>query len=305
MRYHSPMDIALTAIGLICAGLIIGIFSGLLGIGGGAVMIPLFRLVFGLDAFVATATSLFTMIFTSLSGAISHVRNKTCYPQLGLALGVGGALTSPLGVQLSAHSPAWAIMLVAALIIFYSSYTMLRKALKIPKTGRTAAHPASGSQKEVVAETANSAAQNGPAPANDKPTSPQSETDEFELSRRTLVYGFFIGMVAGLFAGYVGIGGGFLMVPLMIGWLHVPMKKASGTSIVAIIILAIPGVISQILLGHINFMHGILMAVGSIPGAALGARMIKYVNERQLRFLFAGFLFVAGALLILNELGIL
>ena len=55
-------------------GIVIGLFSGMLGIGGGMVMVPLFRLVFGMSAVGSTATSLFTIIPTSVSGAISHAR---------------------------------------------------------------------------------------------------------------------------------------------------------------------------------------------------------------------------------------
>ncbi len=86
-------------------GIVIGLFSGMLGIGGGMVMVPLFRLVFGMSAVGSTATSLFTIIPTSVSGAISHARAKTCVPKLGIALGVGGACTSWLGVWLAQLSP--------------------------------------------------------------------------------------------------------------------------------------------------------------------------------------------------------
>ena len=114
-------------------GIVIGLFSGMLGIGGGMVMVPLFRLVFGMSAVGSTATSLFTIIPTSVSGAISHARAKTCVPKLGIALGVGGACTSWLGVWLAQLSHGWLVMLAAAAVIAYSGITMFRKALKAPK----------------------------------------------------------------------------------------------------------------------------------------------------------------------------
>ena len=98
-------------------GIVIGLFSGMLGIGGGMVMVPLFRLVFGMTAVGSTATSLFTIIPTSVSGAISHARARTCVPKLGIALGVGGACTSWLGVWLAQLSPGWLVMLAAAAVI--------------------------------------------------------------------------------------------------------------------------------------------------------------------------------------------
>ena len=91
------------------AGVGVGVLSGMLGVGGGTVMIPLFRLVFGLSAVVSTATSLFAIIPTSVSGLITHLREKTCIPKLGLAMGIAGACTSTLGVRLANISPAWLI----------------------------------------------------------------------------------------------------------------------------------------------------------------------------------------------------
>lgn len=290
------MDFAIAFIGLAAAGVFVGVCSGLLGIGGGTVMIPLLRLVFGLDAYMATATSLFTIIPTSLSGAATHVRNRTCYPVLGVALGIGGACTSALGVLLASISPAWAIMLVAALIIFYSSYTMLVKAVKAPH-GRGRRGRGGDAAGANTGARASAASGRGGGSA--------VEGDAFEVTRAKLLGGFAIGLFAGLASGYVGVGGGFVMVPLMTAWLGVPVKKASGTSVIAIIILAVPGVIEQCVLGHVDYLAGVLLAVGSIPGAYLGARLVSVVSERQLRFLFAGFLLVAGTFLILNELGVL
>jgi uncharacterized membrane protein YfcA len=114
--------------------------------------------------------------------------------------------------------------------------------------------------------------------------------------------GAIIGLFAGLASGYVGVGGGFLMVPLFITLLGISMKQASGTSLVAIMILAIPGVVTQGMLGNIDYLAGLAMACGSIPGAALGADLARFVPERRLRFFFAGFLVVGAIMLAANEI---
>ena len=114
-------------------GLAVGVLAGLLGVGGGTLLVPIFKLGYAMDSIMCTATSLFTIIPTSVSGALSHLRNKTCIPRLGLAAGLGGAVTSPLGVWLATQSPDWAIMGAAALIIVYSATTMFRKALAAPR----------------------------------------------------------------------------------------------------------------------------------------------------------------------------
>ncbi|NBJ67621.1 sulfite exporter TauE/SafE family protein [Enterorhabdus caecimuris] len=271
---------ALAAASLV-VGLLVGVLAGLLGVGGGMLLVPAFKLGYAMDSLMCTATSLFTIIPTSVSGAISHIRNRTCLPKLGIAAGLGGACLSPVGVWLAALSPDWCVMGAAALIIGYSAVTMFRKALKAPK----------GTTAVVAAEERIAAVQ-------------RARSEAPSIGWREMGIGAAIGLFAGLASGYVGVGGGFIMVPLMMSVLHVPMKLTSGTSLIAVMILAVPGVVTQAMLGNINWVAGIAVACGSIPGAALGARLIPKVPERQLRFLFAGFLVVAAVLLVVNQLNL-
>lgn len=288
-------------------GVGIGVLSGLLGVGGGTIMVPVFRLVFDMSPIMSTATSLFTIVPTSISGAVSHVRNKTCLPALGVAAGLGGALTSPLGVQLASVSPAWLIMVVAALVIIWSAVNILSKAIKAKPAAASGAAPASvpataPAQADAV-ESADAGAAGAAADAAGAATGVAGATTT--LSRKQLLLGACIGLAAGLASGYVGVGGGFLMVPLFLSVIGVDMRKASGTSLIAVMILAIPGVIQQAFLGNINYVAGIAIALGSIPGALLGAKLITRVPERTLRFIFGGFLLVAAVILVCNEFGIL
>lgn len=302
-------------------GVIIGIFSGLLGIGGGTLMVPIFRLGFGMSAISSTATSLFTIIPTSLAGLITHVKNKTCIPKVGVLCGLGGACTSPLGVYLASISPSWAIMLAAAAIIGYSSYSMFRKAIRMPKIAPQGESAVTGKDLEKEAEKAARAAQAAQAQAaqaeaaqgkgqptttkaaaNATKTASAPKEEPFKLSVKKVALCLLIGLIAGIASGYVGVGGGFIMVPLFISLLGIMMRQASGTSLVAVTILAIPGVVEQGLLGHIDYIAGIAMAVGSIPGAVIGASLIRKVPERKLRFVFGAFLLISAVVLLFNEL---
>lgn len=294
------MEIVITSIVLVLVGIGIGVLSGLLGIGGGTIMVPVLRLGYGLDAFMATATSLFAIIPISLAGAITHIRARSCFPKLGLLLGIAGAVTSSAGVYLGSISPSWLIMLAAAIIIVYSAFTMLRKALRMGKKGTDPS--AAGGQKGTDPAT----------PTGNKGTDPhgaheaeQTPPCGFAFTRKNVALAVVIGLIAGFASGYVGVGGGFIMVPLMTAWLGIPMKRTSGTSLIAIIILAIPGVIQQAFLGHIDYLAGIMLCVGAIPGAVLGARLVPRVPERTLRFIFAGLLAVAAVMLVINEFGLL
>lgn len=284
------MDVFAAFIAPALAGVFVGVMSGLLGVGGGTIMVPIFRLAFGMSPLASTATSLFAIIPTSISGVVAHARAKTCVPKLGLALGAGGAVMSPMGVWLASVSPGWLVICVAAIVIGFSAFKMFKKAVKCapaPRAGR-----AGGNAQDESASSAHSAT---PKPVPDQP----------HLSRKQYLQGACIGLIAGLASGYVGVGGGFIMVPLMLAVLDIPMSLASGTSLIAITILAIPGVIEQGLLGNIEYLAGIAIVVGSIPGALVGARLVRMVPERQLRFIFGGFLLVAAVMLMLNEFGIL
>lgn len=301
-------------------GVLIGIASGLLGIGGGTVMVPIFRLAFEMSATMSTATSLFAIIPTSISGAISHVKGKTCIPALGIAAGLGGACMSPIGVWLAQLSPDWLVMLAAALIIGYSAINMFKKAFKIPRAGQpaegadaaaAAGAPSCGSKSSSRAEAyvvGLSPQSDAPAAASltssGEPAAAVPTVDDSSLSRKQLLQGAAIGLVAGLASGYVGVGGGFIMVPLMLSIIGIPMRKASGTSLIAVMILAIPGVIEQGIIGNINYLAGIAIVIGTIPGAVIGARLVTKVPERTLRLLFGCFLIVAAVMLVLNEVGI-
>lgn len=291
-------------------GVGIGILSGLLGIGGGTVMVPIFRLAFDMSPVMSTATSLFAIIPTSISGAASHIRHKTCIVSLGVAAGLGGALTSPIGVWLAQISPAWLIMVAAALIISWSAAKMLGKAFKMQakkKAEKKAEQfPAPMDAVELDEEALERAAD---AAANDdalaEPAAETAGDAPRKLTRKQLLVGVAIGLAAGLASGYVGVGGGFIMVPLMLSLVGIEMRQASGTSLIAVMILAVPGVIEQALLGNINYMAGIAIVIGSIPGAIIGARLVRVVPEVVLRFIFGGFLIVAAVILVLNEFGIL
>ena len=259
------MDLVTSFLALALVGFVIGLLSGILGVGGGTIMVPVFRLFIGLSAIESTATSLFTIVPTSLSGALTRIREKTCVLSLGLTLGLGGALTSPVGVWLASISPGWLIMVAAALVIAYSAVSMFMKAIRM------------------------------------KGMSAVEDDQQVRLSRRQLALGLMIGAFAGLGSGYIGVGGGFLMVPLMVNILGVSMKEASGTSLVAMVILAIPGVVEHVMLGNIDYLVGVAVALGSIPGAIAGAHLVKKIPERVLRFTFSFFLLIAAGLLAFNE----
>jgi uncharacterized protein len=116
--------------------------------------------------------------------------------------------------------------------------------------------------------------------------------------RRGTTTGAFllIGILAGFVSGLLGIGGGIVMVPLMAGWLGMPLKRVLGTSLAAIIGLVIPGTIVHAMLNNIDWGIFLALTAGAVPGARLGARIALGTAERTLRLLVGSFMVLIAIL---------
>jgi len=107
-----------------------------------------------------------------------------------------------------------------------------------------------------------------------------------------------IGLIAGVASGLLGVGGGFLIVPLQITWAKTEPHQASGTSLAAILPIAVVGSARYYLGGHspqANLHAALLLVIGSMAGAYLGARAVDSVPRRALLILVAAILAVVGA----------
>ena len=98
------------------------------------------------------------------------------------------------------------------------------------------------------------------------------------------------GLAAGLVSGLLGVGGGIVMVPIFANLLGMPLKRALGTSLVAITALVIPGTIVHTWLGHIDWRIFAVLVIGVVPGAWLGSRLALRARERSLRLAVGSFL---------------
>jgi uncharacterized protein len=99
-----------------------------------------------------------------------------------------------------------------------------------------------------------------------------------------------LGGFTGFVSGLLGIGGGIVFVPLVTTMLGMPLKRALGTSLVLIAIVAVPGTIVHAALGHIDWAIFAVLVIGVVPGARIGAGIALGTRERTLRYLVGGFL---------------
>jgi uncharacterized membrane protein YfcA len=111
-----------------------------------------------------------------------------------------------------------------------------------------------------------------------------------------------VGATAGVLSGLLGIGGGIIMVPAFTAWIAMPVKRALGTSLLVIPALAIPGTIVHGLLGNVDWAIFLVLALGVVPGARIGAGIALGTRERRLRAAVGSFLLVVAVAYGLAEL---
>ncbi len=94
------------------------------------------------------------------------------------------------------------------------------------------------------------------------------------------------GVVVGLGAAFTGLGGGFLMVPLLL-FFGFTAQKAIGTSFLAIVMIALSALLAQYRLGHVDYKVGLLLGVGGLIGAQFGTHLLAHVSTDQYKKIFA------------------
>lgn len=97
------------------------------------------------------------------------------------------------------------------------------------------------------------------------------------------------GVIVGIGASFTGLGGGFLIVPLLL-LLGFPAQKAVGTSFLAIVVISLSALVAHNKLANVDYRVGILLGVGGIVGAQIGARLLEHVSTASFKRIFAAVL---------------
>lgn len=275
------LPIALTSVNylvVIGLGLAVGLLSGLFGVGGGFLMTPLLMMV-GIPPTIAAATDANQIVAASASGTVSHWRLGNVDVKMGLFLLVGGFLGGAVGVQvikiLRAAGGAdflikmtYVVMLGAVgSFMFVESLNALRKS---KKTSTKAAAPKTEKNGGFFAAL---------------PMQTYFEKSGVTHSALVpLVLGTFVGVLAAI----MGVGGGFLMVPVMIYMLRMPMHVVVGTSLFQILFTCIEVTFLQAYQNHtVDFFLALMLLFGSVFGAQIGTALGKKLHGDQLKILLA------------------
>ena len=105
-----------------------------------------------------------------------------------------------------------------------------------------------------------------------------------EFARLAMLAGLGVGVGVG--ASFTGLGGGFLMIPLLL-MMGYAAQKAVGTSFLAILVISISALVAHNKLANVDWRVGIALGIGGIIGAQVGARLVEYVSQAQFKKIFA------------------
>lgn len=104
-----------------------------------------------------------------------------------------------------------------------------------------------------------------------------------------------IGLLVGFFSGLFGVGGGIVLVPLLIVVVGYGQRRASGTSLAAVLPTAISGMVSYAAHGSVDWIAGAILAAGAVVGSLLGTWLLHHTHQKALRWIFVVFLLLVAA----------
>lgn len=116
----------------------------------------------------------------------------------------------------------------------------------------------------------------------------------------TWVLPVVFGVVVGVAASFTGLGGGFLMVPLLL-LLGYTAQKAVGTSFMAIVVISLSALVAHNKLANVDYRLGLLLGVGGVVGAQVGARLVEHLSTEGFKKVFAVILVGLAAYLVLKK----
>jgi uncharacterized membrane protein YfcA len=261
-------------------GGLVGFLSGVFGVGGGFLLTPLLIMV-GIPSTVAAASDSNQIVAASTSGTYAHYRLGNVDFKMGIILIVGGVLGGTLGVYLIKALRAmgdadfvikitYVVMLgVIGGYMFVESLQSIRQ--KPVESKRTVTEPAKVSLYTRLVQSL--------------PYQMKFEKSGVTLSPlMPLILGVFVGILAAI----MGVGGGFIMVPVMVYMLRMPMHVVVGTSLFQILFTCINVTIMQSITNFtVDLVLALILLLGSTIGAQFGVRLSKRLKGDQLKILLA------------------
>jgi uncharacterized membrane protein YfcA len=258
---------AIQIIALLVTGIAVGFASGLLGVGGCFIMVPVQFWALksiGVDSTIAIriafGTNLLVVLPTALSGALAHNKKGAVLWKAGITLGLAGVAGAFIGAFIASNLSSKVLTMIFGIAIILGALRMI--------------------------------------------TAKPPKIDE-EPSNNTLTF-ILWGIPLGIISGIIGIGGGVLMIPIMVFFFKFKMHQAVGTSTALMIFTSIGGALSYWIngigveglppysTGYLNWYQWIILAGVSIPWATVGANTAHLLPAKQLKYVFIAVMLYMG-----------
>lgn len=275
MQLYLPIaEVSVNAFALLGVGGIVGLLSGMFGVGGGFLITPLLFFM-GIPPAVAVATGANQVVASSVSGVLAQWRRRGVDVTLGLVLLAGGLMGSGAGIAVFAWLAARGqvdlfVQLSYVLFLGTIGALMFRESLGALLRARSGAPVRRGHVHTWVHRL---------------PLKLKFRASGLYIS---VIPPVLIGAAVGFLSAIMGVGGGFIMVPAMIYLLGVPTKVVVGTSLFQIIfVTAFSTVMHAVTAQTVDLVLAMVLILGGVVGAQVGARLGLRLRAEQLRILLA------------------
>lgn len=250
-------------VSLFLVALVASTFGAMVGLGGGFLMVPLLRLVYGMDPAVAAGTSLVLVFANSLSGSIAYLRRKRVDVRAGLLIAAGAFPTSIAGAILVSHVSGLLFDALYAVFLVVVAYDVVANRNR-RLAGRDDLQPPGGAKLE---------------------------------GWRGVGLGVIVGLVSSLF----GIGGGVVVVPALLYISTLSAQAIGATSQFAILLTSPVGAASHVLLHDVKALYAVPLVAGGLAGGQIGAALALRTSGNTLMKLLGGALALAALALLLKH----
>lgn len=274
MQVYLPIaEVSVNAFLLLGLGGLVGVLSGMFGVGGGFLMTPLLFFI-GIPPAVAVATEANQIVASSFSGVLAHFKRKTVDLRMGIVLLIGGLFGAALGVVVFNYlkSVGQVDLLVKLCYVVFLGIIggmMFFESLNAMRKSRAGIVPKRKKHNWI----------------HGLPFKMRFRTSGLYIS---VIPPLIVGVAVGILAAIMGVGGGFIMVPAMIYLLGMPTKVVVGTSLFQIIfVTAFTTMLHATTNFTVDIVLAVLLLVGGVIGAQFGAVLGAKLKAEQLRILLA------------------
>lgn len=238
------------------------------------------RLIMHLDAHMAIGTTLALIVPTSVAGAINYVKEKLVDLNMVKLLVLPAIIGTLIGAELTMQVQGRTLMLLFAALISLAAIDLL--------SGFSNKLKAKAGDKVELDQTKVLQAVLDPAEVIPK------KLDWFKV--------FPVGLLTGLLAGFFGVGGGFILIPILLAVYGISAKAAFGTSLLVVACLSVPGTIAHSINHHVQFLLVLVMVLGAVPGSMIGSKLALRLKDSLLKRAFGAIMLAMAAFMVYKEL---